>query len=563
MPWLALPARAQRPLALGLASALLLTLTAAPLAALVLALVLPGAPAAGLAADAADAARAASHATSAWDTLGATLGTARPWTLLAETLGLASAVTLGALLVGVPTGALAAKTDAPLRRLAVALHVFPAALTPLLLALGWFHLVGRQGPLGDATTADLLFGPVGVVAVLSLALAPIITALTALGLRGVDASLEEAARAAAPPMAVFARVLLPLSAPAIGLGALIVFALALSEVGVPMFLRVDTYSAAVFSRLGGVRYAPAEAVALALPMLAVGLALLALDRRLLGRRSFAAVGLRPTRAPRLPLGRLRPLAAAFLVSVATLSVAPLVGLALAAGPRGLASALDWLPESLGTSLLTAALAATVITTLGVVLGLALARAAGRGGSRARGLPALLDAVALLAFVTPAAVLAVGLVAVWNRPATHAIYASVAILVVGLTARYATVGVRASAAVFHHTPPLLEQAAAAFGAGYFRRLTRVLLPLAGPRLAAAWLLAFVFALRDLDTVIAFYPPGREPLPVQIFTLEANGSEALVAGLSLWHVAATAAALGVAWAAAAAYSRRAARSPRRSP
>ena len=60
---------------------------------------------------------------------------------------------------------------------------------------------------------------------------------------------------------------------------------------------------------------------------------------------------------------------------------------------------------------------------------------------------------------------------------------------------------------------------------------------------AWLLALVFCLRDLETVVLFYPPGREPLTVRIFTLEANGPPGVVAGLSLLHVAITAAALAV--------------------
>ena len=324
MRWPRLPPRAQRPLAVSLSGGALVILTAAPLGALLLGLASPStAPGA-----------AAAGAPGAWNTLAAALGAARPWSLLGQTLGLAAAVTLGALTIGVPMGALAAKTDAPLRRVAVALHVFPSTLTPLLLALGWFHLVAGQGPLGGPATDAVFFGPVGVVAVLSLALAPIITALTALGLRGVDASLEEAARVVASPWGVFTRVLLPLSWPAIGFGALIVFALALSEVGVPMFLRVETYSAAVFSRLGGVRYAPGEAVALSLPMLAAGLGLLWLDRRVLGRRTFAAVGLRASRAPRLPLGHRRPLAGAFLLLIAALSAAPLVGLARPPAPAG-------------------------------------------------------------------------------------------------------------------------------------------------------------------------------------------------------------------------------------
>jgi len=67
----------------------------------------------------------------------------------------------------------------------------------------------------------------------------------------------------------------------------VVFALSVSELGVPMFLRVDAFTAAVFARLGGIRYAPGEAFALVLPLLPVALGLLFAERRLVGAGSFA------------------------------------------------------------------------------------------------------------------------------------------------------------------------------------------------------------------------------------------------------------------------------------
>jgi len=57
------------------------------------------------------------------------------------------------------------------------------------------------------------------------------------------------------------------------------------------------------------------------------------------------------------------------------------------------------------------------------------------------------------------------------------------------------------------------------------------------LAVAWLLAAVFCLRDLETAVLYYPPDWQPLTVRIFTLEANGPEAVVAGLAMVQVAVT--------------------------
>ena len=188
------------------------------------------------------------------------------WLLLAGSVALATAVTMLATLLAVPLGVLLGRTDVGGRGWLLAVHAFPMFVPPFLVALGWFHIVGANGYLGTPSTARLFFGPVGVVAVLGLTLAPIITSLTALALQNVDPSLEDAGRVAGGPVRVIARILLPTAWPAVALGLLLVFALALSELAVPMFLRVRTYPASVFARLGGIDYAPGEAVALGLPL---------------------------------------------------------------------------------------------------------------------------------------------------------------------------------------------------------------------------------------------------------------------------------------------------------
>jgi iron(III) transport system permease protein len=184
-------------------------------------------------------------------TLAATLGQMGSWLLLLRSLALALSVTACAVLLGVPMGVLLGRSDMLGRRAALLLHVFPVFLPPFLLALGWFHLLGRQGLAGSAWTSSVLFGPVGLVGVLTFALAPVVSALTALALQGIDPSLEEAARVVSRPLRVVTHILVPLSWRSLAFSAIVVFALALSEIGVPMFLRVRTYPAAVFTRLGG------------------------------------------------------------------------------------------------------------------------------------------------------------------------------------------------------------------------------------------------------------------------------------------------------------------------
>ncbi|MGH9870092.1 MAG: ABC transporter permease [Candidatus Polarisedimenticolia bacterium] len=462
-----------------------------------------------------------------WDAGGAAarvLVSAAPWRLLLRSVVFSVAVTSLALVIGVPLGVLLARTDVPARRLAWVIHSFPLFLPPFLPALGWFYLFGTNGFLGTAASSRLLFSECGLIAVLGLAFSPVVTSLVGLGVLGVDASLEDAARCVAGPGRVAARILLPAAAPAVAMAGIVVFAMTVSELAVPSFLRVEVFPAAVFARLGGLDYAPGEAFALALPLLPVALALLWLEQRFVGRRSFAVLGLRSlSRSPMLLGRRWRRPAIILCWLVALVSAAPVAALAVRAGTGGLASLPAWIGGAPWNSLRAGIAAATLITGLGLVLGHALARRLPGSGP--------LDTVVVLGFVAPAPVIGVGLVAAWNRPATQLLYGSAGILVLGLLARYAVIGLRTVAASVAQASPSFEEAAAVGGAGYWRRLTGIVLPLHARGVGLAWLLALVFCLRDLETSILFYPPGGEPLPVRIFTLEANGPEPVVAALAV--------------------------------
>jgi iron(III) transport system permease protein len=261
------------------------------------------------------------------------------------------------------------------------------------------------------------------------------------------------------------------------------------------------------------------------------------QQRQSGARAFAVSGLRGMTHLPLPLARWRrPLSvAAWCFALA--GALPTASLALRSIFGGGFDQIGrWIGDAAWTSVMSAACAAAIITALGLVAGHALARGA-KGA-------ATLDALALLAFVTPAAVLGVALIAVWTSPATRALYTSVAIIVIGYIARYAIVGIRAVAAVIVQGPAHVEEAAAAAGAGFTRRLLRIVVPINLLGIIGAAILAAVFCLRDVETAVLYYPPGRETLPVRIFTLEANGPEPIVAALAIIHVLLTAAVLGVA-------------------
>ncbi len=344
-----------------------------------------------------------------------TLGTSRNWLLLARSLGLSLAVTLGALGVGVPLGLLLGRFDLVGRRYLLGLQAVPMFLPPFLLALGWFYLFGRKGLLGGELSAGLLFSAAGFVAILSLAFAPLAASLVTLGLWNLDPTLEEAARVVARPGRVALRILLPAMWPSITLAAILIFSLALSEMGVPMFLRIDVYPAAVFARLGGIDYNPGEAFLLALPLIPLAIMLLAMERWLFRDRSFAILGMRHQDREPMQLRRWRWPVSLTAWGLVVLSLAPLASLVIrGVRDQGFIELPNWIGSSLYNSLLSSLGAATMLLGIAVILGHASAR-------RLRGAK-FYEVIALQAFFTPAVLLGVGLI-VLVEPARYWIYLS--------------------------------------------------------------------------------------------------------------------------------------------
>ena len=74
------------------------------------------------------------------------------------------------------------------------------------------------------------------------------------------------------------------------------------------------------------------------------------------------------------------------------------------------------------------------------------------------------------------------------------------------------GVRSALA---QVPPSMEEAVRALGYGRWMAARRVVVPLAWPGIASAWLLAFVLSLRELAASVILRPAGFDTLPVRIW------------------------------------------------
>jgi iron(III) transport system permease protein len=457
----------------------------------------------------------------------------RLWTgqlpgLIGNTLALVATTTLLACLIGVTAAWLVERTDLPGRNLWRWMLALPLALPGYVAAICALSVLRRGGLLDQAAMTWLGFErgqfPLptmtslgGATLIIALVTYPYVYLTTAAALRSIDRTLEEAAfMAGRSAWQTFCAVTLPLIAPAIAAGALLVGMYVLSDFGTVALLRYRTFTTAIYQQFAG-QVDRAAAAILSLALIAFTLPLL------IGEGWFHRRERRYTRSnawrPRqlIALGRRRGLALGFIVLL--LSIALLVPLLVLTGMtiQGL-----WFPTEVDRrwsygaedlwvyglqSLLLAALAATLAT------GLAFAPTylSVRYPSPATH---LFLSLSKTAFALPGLIIGLGFLLFFLQ-ALPPLYGTLAALVLGLTFRLLPKSITTGEAALQRVSPTLEQAARTMGAHPIASFWRVTLPVALPGILAGWALVFITGMKELPLMVILRPPGFDTLPIRIW------------------------------------------------
>ena len=449
------------------------------------------------------------------------------------------------MLIGVPLGVLLAKTDLPFRGTFALLFTAPLLIPPYVLAVAWFSVLSRTGYLGKVVSetwsqhiSSAFFGFFGCAFVLATAFTPIAMLLTIAFVRTVNTQLENAGRLVSAWPTILIRITLPLIAPAIGFAAVLIFLLSLGEIGVPMYLHFPVYPVQMLTQFAAFYDFRAATVAAA-PLLLVTIIILGLQIELqrrvleLGRRtSGGEVIIIPLGGWRLPLFFI-----VFALAIVVVAM-PLGGLIVQSSSLdSYAMAVARAADSIVRSISFAATSATFLAVLGLLWGYLSDR---------RTLPVWWanELLALFLLALPGSVIGIGLIGLWNTKLTSFVYATPAILILGYVAQYAILPMRVISASLSSVPRSLEDASRLSGAGWLMTMSYIVAPLASRGLLAAWLIGYVFSLRDVAVSIVVYPPGSDTLPIRILTLMANGAPSLIAALCIVLIAITILPLGAA-------------------
>jgi putative spermidine/putrescine transport system permease protein len=180
---------------------------------------------------------------------------------LAQTLWLGALTTFVCLVLGFPVALQIARSSARWRALLYGLVLSPLLIGIVVRSFGWTILLGNNGVINRGlremglvnAPLPLMYNSFGIVVALAHVFLPfmILPILSALQL--VDPALQNAARSLGASRAtVFRRIVLPLAAPGVQSGVILVFVLAVSAYVTPMLvggMRVKTMAIIVVDTL--------------------------------------------------------------------------------------------------------------------------------------------------------------------------------------------------------------------------------------------------------------------------------------------------------------------------
>lgn len=436
-------------------------------------------------------------------------------------------------------------------------------LSPLLIpsqtmALAWIELTGSTspilGPLGLAPapgSTNPIYSGAGIALLMGIEHMPLVFIATRAALGALPADLVEAARVVgAGRTRIIARILLPLALPAALAGAVLAFAAAVGNFGVPALLgipgRFPMLTTQIYQRLNGFGPSVAGQVAvLALILVALALAALAIRAVLLARLTVPAgsgAPLKPFDPGRWSL----PLHAAVWVLLALIAILPM--LALTATALAPALGVPLTAETATLSNFTDALANPAVrrafanslylslaaAVLCVVVALPFAFLATLTRNP---LIRALDWLADGPWVVPGTVVALAMILAFLRPLPliGSIYGTSAILLVAYLARFLPLVLRPVIAAAEQMEPALDEAARLTGAGPLRRLILIMAPMVLPAAAAGALMVLMTALNELTLSALLWSAGNETLGVMVFALQYEGNSTAAAAVSVLSVA----------------------------
>ena len=465
------------------------------------------------------------------------------WKALTNTVELSLMVMIASVIITFPLAWLVGRTDMPGKKGFRTLLVSSYMIPPYVGAIAWVQLLNPsvgylnnifKWMFGLQTAPFDIYTFWGLAWVLTLFYSPFAFITISRAMEKMDPTLEEAARVSgASPLRTVLDVTLPLMAPSILAGGLLVFIAAGSCFGIPSIvgmpgnIEVMTTRIVTYIYMGddaGIR----DSTALAASLMFIANILLMGMTWMMGRKDYTTISGKSTRPNIVELGKWRwPAFCAVGLYGAIAVIIPLGSIVLTSFLKSMSKPITWsnigidpwIPvitsaqymESVWNSVIYGVIAATI----GTLLSLFVAYLAVKTQLKGRSIP---DLLVVIGGSTPSIVIALALIITFSGNYGLNLYSTVWIIIVSYLVKYMTMSVRTIAAALSQVHISLEEAALNSGANWLRCCKDIIIPLIAPSVIAGWFLIFMPSFYELTMSLLLYGSDTKTIGVLLYELQ---------------------------------------------
>ena len=421
--------------------------------------------------------------------------------------------------------------------------MLPVVSPPFVLSLSMIMLFGKAGIITRFLLKiydNSVYGFWGIAIVQTLTFFPVCYMMLKGLLKNIDPSLEEAARdMGASRWKVFTSVTFPLLLPGLGNAFLVTFIESIADFANPMIIggSYDTLATTIYLQITGA-YDTAGAAAMAVVLLCITLAMFAVQKYYLERKTAATLTgkasrgrmLITDRSVRVPLTVLCSLVALFVIMMYI--CVPIGACFPTWGYKFFPLTGKWFKlvftryhgfQAFRDSFILSLISAPITALLSMIISYLVVKRK----FKSKG---FIEAVSMLAMAVPGTVLGVGYIRGFSGGLFHTgfmqgLYGTGLILIIVFVVRSLPTGTRSGISALRQIDKSIEESAYDMGADSFRVFMTVTLPLIKDSFLSGLVTAFVRSITAISAIILLVTPQFLLITVQINEFAEKGSYSL--------------------------------------
>lgn len=421
--------------------------------------------------------------------------------------------------------------------------MLPVVSPPFVLSLSMIMLFGKAGIITRFLLKiydNSVYGFWGIAIVQTLTFFPVCYMMLKGLLKNIDPSLEEAARdMGASRWKVFTSVTFPLLLPGLGNAFLVTFIESIADFANPMIIggSYDTLATTIYLQITGA-YDKAGAAAMAVVLLCITLAMFAVQKYYLERKTAATLTGKASRGRMLITDRSVQVPLTVLCSLVALFVimmyicVPIGACFPTWGYKFFPLTGKWFKlvftryhgfQAFRDSFVLSLISAPITALLSMIISYLVVKRK----FKSKG---FIEAVSMLAMAVPGTVLGVGYIRGFSGGLFHTgfmqgLYGTGLILIIVFVVRSLPTGTRSGISALRQIDKSIEESAYDMGADSFRVFMTVTLPLIKDSFLSGLVTAFVRSITAISAIILLVTPQFLLITVQINEFAEKGSYSL--------------------------------------